>query len=75
MTASFRQELQNDGIAGKPPPGVPKEINGVKIYPARQRDDKQAAMMVSAAPRSRGKNAARAADTARSERCRPKSIC
>ena len=33
---------------------VPKEINGVKIYPARHRDDKQAAIMVPAAPRSRG---------------------
>ena len=52
--AGFRQELQNDGIAGRPPPGVPKEINGVKIYPARQRDDKQAAIMIAAVPRRRG---------------------
>ena len=33
--AGFRQELQDDGAAGRPPPGVPKEINNVKIYPAR----------------------------------------
>ena len=33
---SFRpKELKEEFKAGKPPPGNPKTINGVKVYPAR----------------------------------------
>ena len=67
IQAERAQGCPCQGRASRLPPGaperrhcrkaaarVPKEINGVKIYPARHRDDKQAAIMVSAAPRSRG---------------------
>ena len=33
--SGFRQELKDEADAGKPPPGTPKDISGVKIYPAR----------------------------------------
>ena len=31
----FRQELKDEGAAGKKPPGKPKDMNGVPVYPAR----------------------------------------
>ena len=31
----FRPELQNEGNEGRPPPGIPKNIGGVLVYPAQ----------------------------------------
>ena len=33
--SSRPKELKEEFKAGKPPPGAPKTINGVKVYPAR----------------------------------------
>jgi len=31
----FREELRYEGSEGIPPPGIPKDIGGARVYPAR----------------------------------------
>ena len=31
----FRDELLDEGNKGRPPPGIPKDIGGARVYPAR----------------------------------------
>ena len=31
----FREELRYEGSEGRPPPGIPKDIGGARVYPAR----------------------------------------